>query len=173
MLPCADVPGSAHNSNTLLPVLDLETPATTSRPNSGLLPAVPPSVLMQQTQQQQHAPAAANQRDLRPPGALSQPLPSAFAGSFSFFPQAAAAPPAANYSPRLSTDVPCASREGSRSSHKSGGSSGRLPTLLANIRQGSFSLHDMSFSSSRGPSWTARGASQTGSLGDAAAPWFV
>jgi hypothetical protein len=107
----------------------------------------------------------------------SQPLPGA-ARSFSLLRQARAAGSArAQVQQPLQQQQPFqpAPDTSQRTSHDgsdSRGSGGRLPFLSA-LRQGSFSLRDLSFSS-RGTSWSQRHGSQTGSvsLGEQN-HWFV
>jgi len=135
---------SPPNSNTLLPVLDVEEA-------SDVQPAARPH---QQQQQQPQQDAARGPGPDVPPGYISQPLPAFMTSSFSFYRRTGPSKPAA--------DLQCCSREGSNSNT----SSGKLSTFLQNLRQGSFSMRDVSFSSS------ARQGSQTGStIGDHA--WFV
>lgn len=139
---------SPPNSNTLLPVLDVEEASDVQ----------PAATLHQQQQPQQlQQDAARGSGPDVPPGYNSQPLPAFMTNSFSFYRRTGPS--------RLSADLQCCSREGSNS-NKSGTSSGKLPTFLQSLRQGSFSMRDVSFSSS------ARQGSQTGSIiGDHA--WFV
>lgn len=144
------VPGavrSAQSSNLLLPVLDVGEPASAADE-------------AQQQQHQQHA----------PPGYVSQPLPAACAGpgaSFSFY-RRSRNPGATRPSVEVQS---CTAREDSGTHHSQSTSSGKLHTLFQSLRQGSFTMRDISFSSSRGTSWSARQNSQTGSMGDH--PWFV
>lgn len=168
---------SPQNSDTPLPVISVEQPADTAPQQD--TPAQDEAWATHQQQQQQRRQKNRRQsarepvREQVPVGCVSQPLPAVFSepshGSFAFFRKSSLRPRQAPDPQQL------ASREGSVAdsvSHRSNSSSGRLPSFLSGLRQGSLSMRVGSFD--REPSWTGSGGrqgSQTGVGSDHA--WFV
>lgn len=197
VLPSFSLPWglSPPNSDTPLPVLNVQHPADTALPLDTSHQEEPWA--LQQPQQQQQKKKRRQQarepvQEQAPAGYTSQPLPAVFSepshSSVAFFRRGLMR------QSRQSNDLPqLASREGSvadsvshrsnsssgrlpsflagvSASHPSNSSSGRLPSFLAGLRQGSLRVGSGSFE--RDPSWSGSGrqGSQTG-VGDLA--WFV
>ena len=198
VLPSFSLPWglSPPNSDTPLPVLNVQHPADTALPLDTSHQEEPWALQQPQQQQQQKKKRRQQAREpvqeQAPAGFTSQPLPAVFSepshSSVAFFRRGSMR------QSRQSNDLPqLASREGSvadsvshrsnsssgrlpsflagvSASHPSNSSSGRLPSFLAGLRQGSLRVGSGSFE--RDPSWSGSGrqGSQTG-VGDLA--WFV